>query len=291
MAQRSVGLCLADAENEFLQLTVSEASLAAQEAGLALDTQFTQDDLTPQYQCVSRWLEAKNPPVAILLMASRERGFARLARQALSAGIHWFFLNRTDDDVEELRSVNPAAVASEVSSDDIEAGRIQGRLARRLRPGGGRLLHVLGGRRSVTSRERAVGFEQTLGEGFTITSLEGGWSSEDAHAAVTPWIRTAARSHRAPELVVCQTDNIAMGVLASLSEVGEELREASLTRIPIVGCDGTPSARSFVDQGRLAATVGIRRPGAAAIEWVDAVVSGRERPPARVALPATAYPE
>jgi ABC-type sugar transport system substrate-binding protein len=289
MTPKSVGLCLADAENEFLKLTVAEAQTAAQQAGLTLDTRFTADDLTPQYHCVSRWLESDAAPVAILIMASREKGFARLAKQALSAGIHWFYLNRTDDSIEELRSVNPLAAVAEVSSDDLEVGRIQGRIARRLKPAGGRLLHVLGGR-SVTARERAAGFDETKGPAFTVSRLETGWSIDDTRAAVTPWLRTAARSRRAPELVVCQTDNIAMGVLASLSEVAEELGQESLTYIPIVGCDGTPSAKSFVDQGRLAATVTLSRPGAAAIGWVASVLSGKDHPPARVALPPAAYP-
>lgn len=292
MAMRSIGLCLADAENEFLTLTVAEAEAEARQRGYVLDTQFTPDDLSPQFQRVSRWLETDTPPVAILVMATRDRGFARLARQALAAGIHWFFLNRTSDDVEELRRVSPSATATEMSPDDLEAGRLQGQIARRLRPRGARLLHVLGGRRSLTSQERAQGFTEAIdGAGVALTSVEAGWSHDDVCAVVAPWIRTAARSRRAPELVVCQTDNIALGVIASLAEVATELADPSLTRIPVVGCDGTPrTGRRLVDDGRLAATVTISRPGATAVAWVDSILSGRERPPARVALPVSAYP-
>ena len=130
---------MTDTTNEYLALTAAEARAAAQELGLELDLQLTPEELSPQLQCVSRWLESAVRPAAILVMSVREQGFGRLARQALASGIHWLFLNRTAEDIEDLRRVNPAAAVGEVSCDHLEAGRIQGRIARRLRPGGGRL--------------------------------------------------------------------------------------------------------------------------------------------------------
>ena len=91
----SIGLSLVDPQNQYQQLLRREAEEAARAAGLALETRFCDGDFASQLGHLGRWLEADRRPVALLVMAIRDRGLASFARRAAEAGVHLVFLNRT----------------------------------------------------------------------------------------------------------------------------------------------------------------------------------------------------
>jgi len=88
MASGRIALCLIDADNEFQQVAAQDAETAARRAGLDLETHWSGADLSAQLSLIRHLLDSPSPPSAILVMAVRDHGLARLAADAARAGIH-----------------------------------------------------------------------------------------------------------------------------------------------------------------------------------------------------------
>jgi ribose transport system substrate-binding protein len=293
MESRPLALCLIDPDNDFQQAARADAEAAARRAGLAIETHWSGVDLSAQLAQIRQLLDRPSPPAAILIMAVRDRGLARLAAEAAAAGIHWVFLNRAEDDLDEARRAHPEAIVCQVFPDEVETGRVQGRLVQALLPAGGRVLHVEGSRRSLAARDRTTGAAEVLAEGpVQLVPLEAGWTAQEGRGAVLQWLRVAARANVHLDLVVCHNDLLAVGAREALEEVARELERPSLATLPIVGCDGTPSlGQKMVQEDRIAATVVLPRSSSTAVELVAQALRRGERPPAVVTLRATPFPE
>jgi len=125
MSDAHIALCLVDAGNDFQQLLKAEGEEAAHRQGLLIETHFTGNDVGAQLRRLRACAVATPPPRAIVVLAVPDRGLAHAAREALRAGVSFAFLNRTEDDVEELRREAPAgATAFAVCADEFETGRI-----------------------------------------------------------------------------------------------------------------------------------------------------------------------
>ncbi len=281
-----ISLCLVDPQNDFQQLLRADAETAARDAGLALDVLWSGHDLSAQLIAVGRRLTAGPRPDAVVVMAVRDRGLGRLVREAARAGIHWLFVNRSEDELEEPRREFPRLAISCVCADEVETGRIQARILARLLPAGGRVLYVEGSRRSLAARDRSTGASEAVkGTAVELVPVEAGWTSQESEAAVHDWLSVAIRAQRRIDLVACHTDIIAVGAIAALRRVAEELGRPELARVPIVGCDGTPTlGQAMVADGRLAATVVLPRAAGPAVKIVAGVLRGEPRPDALVML-------
>jgi ABC-type sugar transport system substrate-binding protein len=292
---RTLGLVLVDGENEFQRLLGREAETAARAAGFRLRTRVTSsggNELAGQLDAIGAWIEEPQPPVALLVLAARDRGLARVTRTAARRGIHWIGLNRTEDDLDAVRREFPGVIVATVCPDERETGRLQARLVRRLTHGAGHVLYLTGQSRSLTARDRADGFIEGLADTpHHIVRLEAGWTEEDGEAAAGAWLRLALRARRSLDVVVCQTDALARGALRALRAVRAELQRADL-RVPVIGCDGTPGGgQALVAAGELAATVVLPRTAATAIGLL-ASATGRGTPfPPLTALAGRAWPE
>lgn len=284
MAQ--ISLCLVDSQNDFQQLLRAEAETAARDAGHSLDVSWSGHDLSVQLTVVGRRLTSNPRPDALLVMAVRDRGLGRLVREAARAGIHWLFVNRSEDELDELRREFPRLALSCVCADEVETGRVQGGILARLLPAGGRVLYVEGTRRSLAARDRTAGATEAVkGSKIELVPVEAGWTSQESEEAVHSWLGVALRAQRKIDLVACHTDLIALGAIAALRRMAAELGRPELTKVPIVGCDGTPTlGQAMVADGRLAATVVLPRAAGPAVKLVAGVLRGEPRPEALVML-------
>lgn len=292
MQSSRVALCLVDEDNEFQQVACQNAESEARKAGLALEAHWSGDDLAAQLAQIRATIDAPTPPTAVLVMAVRDQGLGRLARDAASKGIHWVFLNRSDDDVEALRAEFPALAICQVYPDEVETGRVQGRVIRSLLPEGGKVLLVQGSRRSLAARDRGAGVQEVLDGGrYRLVELEAGWTEEEGFNALVGWLRVAVQANMKLDLVACHNDLLARGARRALAEVARDLEKPALLQIPLVGCDGTPSVgQAMVRSGELAATVVLPQSSGTAVALVARTLSGGERPPAVVTLEATPFP-
>ncbi len=293
---RTLGLVLVDGEKEFQRLLAVEGESAARAAGYRLRTRATPsggNELASQLDAIGAWIDEPLRPVALLVLAARDRGLARVMRAVARRGIHWVGLNRTEDDVDAVRREFPGVIVATVCPDEHETGRLQARLARRLAPPSGRVLYLTGHARSLTARDRAEGFFEGLGEegAPSVVRIEAGWTEEDGEATAGAWLRIALRARRSLDLIVCQTDALAIGARRALRAVAAELGRAGLS-VPVVGCDGTPGeGQALVAAGELAATVVLPRVAATAIGLLaSATEKGTPFPPL-TALAGRAWPE
>jgi len=286
-----VTLCLVDPSNQFQQLLRSDAEAVARRAGLQLETIFPGDNFIEQTGTLRRLIgeDASTRPQALVVMAVRDRGLEGVVREAASAGVHFILLNASEDDLDAVRRGTPSAVVATVCPDEIQTGRIQGQQMRALVPSGRRVLYVQGNPRSLASRQRTAGMHEVMaGSGRDVVLAGGDWSPEHAEQTVRDWLRFAGR--RQFDLVTCQNDHMAEGVLKALAEAAQAGR-GELLRLPVTGCDGAPDkGLKMVAEGRLTATVVLPRVAAPAMEVVARLFATGEKPAPLIMHAATSYP-
>jgi inositol transport system substrate-binding protein len=283
-------LFLVDSSNEFQQLLREEAETAARRAGLGLQAHFTGEDFSAQLTQVRNGVSRS--PKGVLVMAVRDRGLGRVAAEAARAGVHWIFLNRSEDDLGELRRQFPGIALSVVCPDEVETGRTQGRLFRMLTRPGGKLLYVQGSRRSLAARDRTAGVQEALtGSGIELLPLEAGWTAEESRNAVWDFLNVASRAGVRLGMVGGQNDLIASGAADALRAMAAELKQPELASVPVVGCDGTPGfGQRLVREGKLKATVVLPLWTRLAVEALAATLRSGQVPPPFVAARPTTFP-
>ena len=293
MGTGRVAVCLVDSDNEFQQVAREDAEVAARQAGLEIQIHWSGAKLSAQLAQLRELVDSPTPPRAILVMAVRDQGLGRIARDAAEAGIHWVFLNRSEDSIESLRVQHPELAICQVYPDEVETGRVQARLIKALLPGGGKVLHVQGSMRSVAARDRTAGTTEALDSSrFKLVPLEAGWSEEEGYNALRGWLRVAVQANMRLDALACHNDLLAQGARRALADVAADLGKPALTEVPIVGCDGTPSVgQAMVKRGEMAATVVLPRSSGPAVEIVARALSGEGLPDTSVTLRATPFPE
>lgn len=294
MGERSIALFLVDETNEFQQLLRTDAEAAAARAGLSIETYFSGIDFAAQLSLIQRRLDSGDRPAAILVMCVNDRGLERVARRAAHAGVHVLFLNASADDLEAVRHQSPGTAVGVVCPDEKETGRIQGRQLRRLLPRGGRVLYVQGRARSEAARDRTAGVMSVMelgSSGLKVMPLEAGWTAQDGREAVGAWLRMALRVNRHLDLIACQNDMLAQGVLEALREVAADLGRPEIARIPVTGCDGSPRlGQMMVRRGELRATVILPRATGPAVEAVARALRTGELPQPVTLLKPVSFP-
>jgi inositol transport system substrate-binding protein len=288
-----VTLCLVDGSNQFQQLLHADAEAVARREGVRLETLFPGDNFIEQTAALRRLFlrDDATRPQALVVMAVRDRGLEGVVREAAAAGIHFVLLNASEDDLDGLRREAPNVVIATVCPDEVETGRIQGQQMRALVPSGRRVLYVQGNPRSLASRQRTAGMQEVMaGSGREVVLAGGDWSPEHAERTVRDWLRFAVGGRRAFDLVTCQNDHMAEGVLKALATEGAAGRP-ELTRIPVTGCDGAPDkGQKMVGEGRLTATVVLPRVAGPALEVVCRLLKHGARPSPLIVHAATSYP-
>ena len=286
-----LSMFLIDEGNDFQQELKAHALAEAARQGVELTVFFTGETLVGHLDALRLAIEGSKPD-AMIVMSLRDQGLLRIVRQAAAAGIHWVFLNRTEDDLDSLRRERPGSAICVVCADELEIGRIQGRQIRALLPAGGKVLCVQGASRSLTARERLAGLQEATADAhIEVMSCGGDWQPEVARSAVRDWLRLAARGRTAIDLISCQNDHLAGGALQGLADAAAELGRPELGRLPVAGCDGLASVgQKMVRDGRLVATVVLPQVGARAVDVIVGFLRGGPRPAPYTGLAATPFP-
>lgn len=292
---KTVGLFLLDKENGHQQLVEKDARVAANRAGLDLETYFADGQITAQvkqiYGCIHG--EASGRTCAIIVMPARDNGLNRVAADAVRAGLAWICLHRRMDCLADLRREFPQIPISTVTPDQVEIGRIQGRQFRALLPRGGRVLYVTGNATTSPARARLEGMREAIA-GSNIEAadvLDGNWIPADAEHMVGGWLRMVMSGKSQLDLIGCQNDLMATGARKALETVSSYLNRPDLAKIRLTGVDGLPDVgQKMVKEGTLAATIIVPSSGAPALELVIAAIEHGKLPPATVMLSSVSYP-
>lgn len=289
MAQR-LSLFLEHASNPYAQHLREEVEREALQHGYFVEPFFADDrflQIKQLYSVIHG--EVAQRPRAILVDAGFE-GIDRIARAALGRGIDWICLNQRAVDLEALRCEFPERTIALVAPDQLEIGRQQAELAQRVAPAG-RLLYVQGSSQNTSARARLEGFIRVSDpQRRVIGIVDGNWTTDDSHAAVSRWLNVMTASFGRLDGVVAQNDAMAAGVRLALCSAAERLNRSDLTAVPLIGCDGAPGAgMQHVDEGRLAATVVLRDIGTYAVRTAVDRLKGLTAP-TEIILPTDVYP-
>jgi ABC-type sugar transport system substrate-binding protein len=277
-------------EQEFQRLQAEDARRTAGRAGLALDVVFAESNAVLQIQQLYAALHAppERRPVAIVVETVAGEGMERVARKAAATGIGWVLINRTVPYLDELRRQHPRLALASVGTDQLEVGKIQGAQVKMLGSQGS-VLCVTGPRDTSVAQERLSGLQQAVkASGLEVKVLEGRWTEASGAEALRRWLRLESSQATLLTAIVCQNDEMAVGVWRCLRDhPGAE----ALRRVPVIGCDGLESGgRRLVNEGILIGTVITPSNAGPAIELVDRWLRSGVAPAASVRLVPTAYP-
>jgi inositol transport system substrate-binding protein len=293
--ERRVLLALPEAKNPFMRATADAAARVALSLGIAVDTVFAEGDFTVQVHQLYDAMRQGSGLSLLMVMPVEERALRTVSEQALQAGIGWFWLSRSVDNVAELRQRFPELPISLITPDHVESGRIQARQLRALLPRGGRVLHVLGRMSNQSARLRAQGFEELVSGTEpaieVLAKLDGNWSPVAARSAVSHWLSVMRPTRHPPDAVVCQNDAMAKGVVEALRTLALETGDSELAALPVIGVDGLREVgRLLVDDGTLTATTLLPMTSDVAVRAAAAYILHGEMPPQRIVLEPKPYP-
>ncbi|MCF8985579.1 substrate-binding domain-containing protein [Pseudomonas syringae] len=168
---------------------------------------------------------------------------ARITKEAVAAGIPLVYVNRRPDDPKL-----PAGVAT-VTSDDMEAGRLQAQYIADKMKDKGNVMILLGDLANNSTLNRTKGIKEVLAKYPDIKIEEeqtGTWLRQKGMDLTNDWL-TQGRKFNA---VLANNDEMAIGAAMALKQAG-----VGKGSIFVAGVDGTPDGLNAVTKGDLAVSV------------------------------------
>lgn len=243
-------------ENHYQLEQAKSAEETARKLGAIAQIIYAGNDAINQSQQLLGVIQSSRAhPDAIIVEPVGGTGFPHVARAAVAAGMGWVVLNREAGYISELRRTSRAPVFC-VSSNHLEAGRLQGQHLAAFVPKDGTAFYIQGPSTTATARQRTIGMEQTKPAGIKLVYLKGNWTEESAYKAVCSWMKLSTSKKAQIDMVVAQNDDMAMGARKAFQEHADpEVRDKWLS-LPFSGCDGLArTGQAFVRSGLLAATI------------------------------------
>ncbi|KPX10633.1 Sugar ABC transporter periplasmic sugar-binding protein [Pseudomonas syringae pv. coryli] len=168
---------------------------------------------------------------------------ARITKEAVAAGIPLVYVNRRPDDPKL-----PAGVAT-VTSDDMEAGRLQAQYIADKMKDKGNVMILLGDLANNSTQNRTKGIKEVLAKYPDIKidqEQTGTWLRQKGMDLTNDWL-TQGRKFNA---VLANNDEMAIGAAMALKQAG-----VAKGSIFVAGVDGTPDGLNAVTKGDLAVSV------------------------------------
>ena len=274
-------LSLHTRDNDYQVAQAASAEEIAGKLGIKLEIAYADNDAVNQSTQILNAIQGRNDyrPDAIILEPISNIALPQAAQAACTAGIGWAVLNRSPGYIPQLRQLATAPVF-DVSVDNLEVGRIQGRQFAALLPKGGSVLYVEGPSRSASAQKRTLGMLETKPANIHISTIRGEWTEHSAQRAIRSWLKLATSQKMAADLVAAQDDSMAMGARKAFQEIADQQEQKRWLRLPFTGCDGQPATgQTWVREGLLAATIYIPPFAGQAIEILARAMKSGTQPP------------
>ena len=287
----TIGLFLRSADNAYQRRLKEVAVQEANRYGFDLVVQSAQFDSSAQVTQIREAIKsaAKTNLVAVLVSGVHDRDLAPVAHEAAEAGLDWVLLNEGTF-IDEVHRQHPDRAVFAATCDQAEIGRVHARQVRSMLGKGGRVLCVTGHVQNVAAQLRLAGLKQGFEDDYQLTEVNADWTSEGARRAIETWAEGVESRKQLPHVVVAQNDEMALGIRQALRDL-DSRRRWPIASVPIVGCDGADRfGQRLVREGRLKATVVMPPGSGVAIEWIARLRRGGDKPPVRLLLPVTSFP-
>jgi ribose transport system substrate-binding protein len=279
-------------DNDYQIEQAHAAEDAARKLGVEAQILFAENDAITQSTQILRAIQApeKDRPDAIIFEPVGATALPQAARAAVNAGIGWAVLNRDAAYIAEIRASSKVPVF-EVSSDQLEVGRIAGRQCAALLPRGGSVLYIQGPSQTTVAKGRETGLHDALPRSIHVSVLRGQWTEESAQRAVRSWLSLSTSRKAIIDLVLSQNDAMAIGARKAFQELPNELERERWLTIPFLGCDGVPkTGQAWVRSGLLTATIHIPPSSGRALEMICNALQNNQDVPARAFTTASSIP-
>jgi ribose transport system substrate-binding protein len=279
-------------DNDFQIEQARSAEETAGKLGIDVEIVFADNDAVNQSTQILKVIQNRGElrPDAVVLEPVSGTALPQVARAACAGGIGWAVLNRSPDYMPELRNAANVPIL-EVSSDNMEIGRIQGRQFAALLPQGGSILYLEGPSHSSSAQKRTSGMLETKPSNIQIAMLKGNWTVESAQRALLSWLKLATSQSAAIDLVGAQDDSMAMGARKAFEQITDEKERTRWLRLPFTGCDGLPgTGQKWVQKGLLSATIYIPPLAGKAIEILANAIRDGTQPPERTVTVSFSVP-
>lgn len=288
MSKLSVLLSLVVEENDYQRASVSAAQSAAALAGVELRVIYAGGDPIKQTKQLLAAVQApaeERPSAVVVLPAGT--AMSHVAKAAVQQDIGWVVLCSVDY-VRELRAMRPGVPVASIVVDNVESGRLQGRQFAALLPGGGTVLYITGAAVDI-SKQRHAGTLETLPSNIALQVARARWTAESGAQALQ--IRLGLGGSKAPDLVGCQNDEMAMGARAAVEALPPGPQREQWLSIPYTGIDGVPATgQTWVQKQQLAATVVRPLLAGLAIEQLVAALRNGQPMSEHTVVQPTSYP-
>ena len=210
---------------------------SAQSKGLNIDYYDAKGDSNTQ---IDQFREAlASSPMAIVLLAIDGDGIIPFVKRANEMGIPIVTVNRDANDGERIK----------VTSDDLEAGKLQADYMAQKLPQGANVVYLEGTANLLLSQKRLDGFKKELnGKRPDVQILDmqdGKFSKAEAMKITALWLSIYPKI----DAVVCGNDQMALGAIAALKSANR------LTGCLVSGIDAVDDALKAIAAGEMAQTI------------------------------------
>ena len=209
--------------------------------GVQLQFEDARADVVKQLSQVENFISQKVD--AIIVNPVDTASTKNIIAAATKAGIPLVFVNRRPDQKDLPKDV----VA--VTSDDVEAGRLQMQYIAEKLGGKGKIVILLGDLANNSTQNRTKGVKEILAKypGIEIEQEQtGAWLRDRGMTLVNDWL-TQGRDFNA---VLANNDEMAIGASMALKSAGKEKGS-----VLIAGVDGTPDGLNAITKGEMAVSV------------------------------------
>jgi ribose transport system substrate-binding protein len=269
-------------DNDYQREQASAAQEIAHRLGVDVSIVYADADPITQSQQLLNVIQGPSEarPDGILLDPASGTSLPHVARAAVSAGIAWVVMNREAAYLQELRARASVPVFC-VTSDHLEAGRIQAQQIAALLPKGGSVVYLQGPSDYPAASQRSLGMQQRKPANVSLILLRGKWTEESGYKSVSSWSRLSTSQKLSVDMFCCQNDAMAMGARKAIQELADPVLRDKWLSAPFTGVDGLPkTGQAFVRSGLLAATI-LNAPNThLAIDLLTEALRKKTNPPA-----------
>lgn len=233
----TVGLSISTLANPFFVTLQEGAQAAADEAGIELIVNDSQDDAQTEANGIDDFI-TQGVDVIVLNPVDSEAAIA-VVESAEAAGIPVITVDR---------AVDGAEVATHVSSDNVLGGELATEELLSLIGGEGTVAQLEGIPGTDATRERGAGFDNVLADADgveLVSSITANFSRDEGFSVAQDILQAN------PDLdaIFAQNDEMALGAVEAADALG------ILDELVIIGFDATGDALAAIEDGRMDGTV------------------------------------
>lgn len=280
-------------DNDYQREQAAAAQEVAHRLGVDVAILYAEGDPITQSQQLLNLIQGpkESRPDGIALDPASGTSLPHVARAAVSAGIAWVVMNREAAYLQDLR-VRASVPVFAVTSDHLEAGRIQAQQVAALLPKGGNVVYLQGPSDYPAASLRTQGMQQRKSANVNLILLRGKWTEESGYKSLASWARLSTSQKTSVEMFCAQNDSMAMGARKAIQEVPDPALRDKWLALPFTGVDGLPkTGQAFVRSGLLAATIIVAPNTYLAVELLTEALRKGTNPPALSLTVPASYPK